>query len=139
MSAWLGPPDLWFPIHLLNNVWIVCGSRGYGRQKGERDKFEAELTRLMLIRKPQAIYSGGCRGPDRMAETWASDAKVLVVRVLADWSKRGKYAGPYRNEEMATRAEGGAAICFWDGRSRGTQDMMTRAAAHGMYLHVVRV
>jgi hypothetical protein len=127
--------DWVWPVHLLTNVWVVCGSRNFH----DRQRLTDELDRLANIRKPQAVYSGGCRGPDRYGETWAVDNKILVVKVLADWSKYGPRAGPYRNEQMALRAEGGACICFWDGKSRGSLSMMNRAGAHGLYLHIVRV
>ena len=40
----------------------------------------------------------------------------------AQWNVYGKSAGFIRNAEMGHYAD--AAICFWDGKSRGTQHMI---------------
>lgn len=49
--------------------------------------------------------------------------------------KHGKMAGPIRNLEMAKYADG--LIAFWDGKSRGTRDMITKAKKERLFLRVV--
>lgn len=60
-------------------------------------------------------------GPDRYAYDWAVLNNVPVRGYPADW-KTGLGAGFRRNEEMADYASLG--IMFWDGKSRGTHEMM---------------
>jgi hypothetical protein len=43
----------------------------------------------------------------------------------AKWDKYGKAAGPLRNREMAAYAD--ALILVWDGKSRGSANMLAEA------------
>lgn len=56
----------------------------------------------------------------------------------ADWDTHGKAAGPIRNEEMA-KAGADLCIAIWDGKSRGTLDMIKRATQHGIPVRIVPV
>lgn len=68
------------------------------------------------------VVSGGAKGVDRTGELWASKNRIPVNRFPADWDRHGKSAGPKRNAEMAQYAD--ALIAFWDGKSRGTLNMI---------------
>lgn len=48
----------------------------------------------------------------------------------ANWGKHGKESGPIRNKEMANYAD--ALICFWDGKSKGTLNMINAARNKGI-------
>lgn len=76
------------------------------------------------------IVSGGARGADALGERWARDNGVPLTVFPAEWNIYGKQAGLVRNEQMAQYAD--ALIAFWDGESRGTQDMIDRAAKHNL-------
>lgn len=105
------------PIY--DELMIVCGHLGI------RDC--SELT----------IVHGACpTGADKIANDWATEAGAKIERWPADWNAFGKSAGPRRNEQMA---EAGADLClaFWDGESRGTLDMITRAVKHGIPVRIV--
>jgi hypothetical protein len=122
------------PLRDLPRV-IVCGSRGWH----DRDKIAERFHALVLTHAPHypVIVHGNARGADRLADEEAGKAGLLTEPHPADWDTHGKAAGFIRNEEMAKL---GAALCiaFWDGRSTGTQDMMTRAEKHGIPVEVVR-
>ena len=75
------------------------------------------------------IVSGGCRGADMLGERYARENGLSVERYPAQWDKYGRSAGPVRNREMARRAD--YVICFWDGKSRGTQSMIRYARQLG--------
>ena len=45
-------------------------------------------------------------------------------------------AGPLRNEKMARVAD--ALIAFWDGKSRGTKNMIDLANMKGISVRIVR-
>jgi hypothetical protein len=61
-------------------VKIVHGACGVDRA----DPFRVELL----------------RGADRLAEAWAFEHQVQVMRIAAEWRRLGPSAGPVRNSEM---------------------------------------
>ncbi len=110
---------------------IVCGSRSWTARAVIAD-------RLRRLDPSAVVVHGDCpNGADRIVDQEARWALLAVERHKADWERHGKAAGFIRNEEMA---ELGAALCiaFWDGRSRGTADMVQRAEAHDIPTEIVR-
>ena len=79
------------------------------------------------------IVCGEAAGPDTHGRIWAMERNVPVASFPADWTL-GLHAGFLRNEEMATHAD--ALIAVWDGRSRGTADMIKRARIHGLAVYI---
>lgn len=65
---------------------------------------------------------GGADGIDTSGAKWAKQSGILVKIFSADWTKYGRAAGPIRNAQMAEYAD--ALIAFWDGKSRGTLNMI---------------
>lgn len=114
---------------------IIAGSRGFTAF--------ADLCSYcdkVLSRKAQegqiVVLSGHCRGVDLMGEAYAK-AKGYTVEVHpADWQQYGLAAGPKRNKEMAAAAH--ALIAIWDGKSRGTKNMIDEARAAGLPVRVYR-
>lgn len=108
---------------------IIAGTRSLASQEYvERAMRECGLT-------PTCVVSGGCRGVDASGEVWAGKHNVPCVRYPAQWSTHGRAAGPIRNAEMADNAD--ALVCVWDGKSRGTRDMLDRAIAKGLLVYVL--
>jgi hypothetical protein len=83
------------------------------------------------------VVSGGCRGVDQVGESWARIRHIPVRVFPAEWGKHGNAAGPKRNELMSHNAD--ALVAIWDGESRGTADMIQRARAHGLKVHIEMV
>lgn len=83
------------------------------------------------------VVSGGARGVDQLAEEWARRNDIPVAVFPASWKEYGKSAGPLRNIEMAEYAD--ALIAIWDGRSRGTANMIQVAELNGLrvFVHVI--
>jgi len=83
------------------------------------------------------IVSGDARGVDRLGERLGKEFDIPVKKFPADWDKYQKAAGFIRNEEMACYADG--LIAIWDGHSRGTKDMITRANKKELkvYVHLI--
>jgi hypothetical protein len=79
------------------------------------------------------VVSGGCSGPDQLGERWAALNNVPVKVFPADWEAYGKAAGPMRNERMAAYAD--ALIACFDGKSRGTANMIEHARERGLRIH----
>ena len=122
---------------------IIAGSRsivdyGYVEEAIEASGF-----------KVTKVVSGTANGVDRLGEDWAEENGVKVKPFPADWknlevkgavikeNRYGKYnavAGHQRNERMAKYAKG--LIAVWDGKSKGTMDMIERMKAKGKKVFV---
>ena len=71
------------------------------------------------------VLSGAAAGVDALGERRARENGVSCRRYPAEWSRRGRGAGFFRNERMARDAE--ALIAVWDGSSRSTAHMIETA------------
>ena len=68
------------------------------------------------------VVSGCARGADKLGEQWAEEVGLPIKEFPADWATYGKSAGSIRNRQMAEYTD--TAYVFWDGKSRGSQDMV---------------
>lgn len=82
------------------------------------------------------IVSGGCRGADKLGERYCDERGFLLKMFPAEWDKYDKSAGWVRNEKMAEYAD--FLIVFWDGKSKGTRNMIEIAKKHRLPVRVVR-
>lgn len=75
------------------------------------------------------VISGCASGVDTLAMEWAQEFGIPVRRFPADWRNYGVSAGPRRNTAMAdyVKTKGGLLLVLWDGKSRGTKDMIDKA------------
>jgi hypothetical protein len=82
------------------------------------------------------VVSGKARGVDSLGEMEARRRRIPVKFFPADWSK-GPCAGPMRNRQMADYAE--ALILIWDGKSKGSANMLQEAKKRGLgiFQHIV--
>jgi hypothetical protein len=110
---------------------IIAGSRGI------IDYAQVERAMKLADLDVTEIVSGGARGVDTLGERWASEHDVPVQRHLPDWNQYGRSAGFCRNGEMAQNAD--ALVAIWDGKSRGTQDMILQAQVNKLLVFVVIV
>lgn len=85
------------------------------------------------------VVVGGAAGADRLGAQWARDHGIPVETFPANWKAHGKAAGPVRNRAMAGYAD--ALVAVWDGRSKGTADMVNemRKRQKPVYVHLVGV
>jgi hypothetical protein len=96
---------------------------------GSRHCFESAILERALLRTSweiSEVVCGGARGADNLGRTWAINHGIPVKMFPADWEGLGKGAGFIRNQEMADYAQ--ALILLWDGRSRGSWDMLIKIA-----------
>lgn len=110
---------------------IIAGSRDGITQ---RDVDEAAKMCGWSI---ASVVSGTARGVDQMGEAVAKRMRVPVHRYPADWNAHGRAAGHIRNALMADNAE--ALIAVWDGKSRGTLNMINTAKKKGLKVYVHHV
>lgn len=80
------------------------------------------------------VVSGTARGVDQLGEQWAAKQNIPVKHFPADWDKHGKGAGYIRNAQMADYAD--ALIAIWDGKSKGTLNMINEMAKRNRPIYV---
>ena len=96
------------------------------------------------------VVSGGARGVDSLAERYANENKITFKKFVAYWNdldlpgvrvktnNQGKkynvLAGIWRNREMALY--GDALIAIWDGKSRGTKNMIDEAKKKNLKIYI---
>lgn len=100
---------------------IVAGSRTITNYKKIRELIDS------LDLDISEVVSGHANGVDKLGERYANEKGIDLKIFPADWDKYGKKAGWIRNEEMGDYAD--YLIAFWDGRSRGTQHMISYASS----------
>lgn len=110
---------------------IIAGSRTIN-EASELEK-AIELSGFTISK----IICGGAMGVDRLGEKYAFSHDLPIQYFWPDWEQHGKAAGPIRNSLMAENAD--ALILVWDGKSRGSNDMLSKANAKGLkvYCHLV--
>lgn len=83
------------------------------------------------------ILSGTATGADKAGEKWAELRNVMVRRYPPDYKTYKRGAPLVRNSHMAD--DGDALVLFWNGKSRGSRDMLEKAYKAGMKeIHVYR-
>jgi hypothetical protein len=110
---------------------IIAGGRDFYDYNFLKEKVDNILS---SIKDEIEIVSGAAKGADALGERYAKERGYKLKLFPAQWSI-GKAAGPLRNEEMAKYAD--ACICFWDGSSRGTSNMIDNAKKHNLKLRVI--
>jgi hypothetical protein len=100
---------------------LICGSRGYeDYEEFKKLLFNFDIKSLGITE----IIHGGAKGVDTLAGQLARELGIKETVMKPDWRRYGKKAGPMRNSEMVVACDGG--IAFWDGRSPGTKDSITK-------------
>lgn len=74
-------------------------------------------------------------GADGLAERYAKERNHKLRVFPADWQLYGLAAGPIRNIEMNKYGTG--LIAFWDGKSRGTANMIACAKSLKLKVRVI--
>jgi len=113
---------------------IVAGGRKFDDFWLLRDTLD-NLTQN-LDKNDIEVVSGCASGADSLGELWAEEFDVEVARFPADWNAHGKGAGYIRNRKMAEYAT--HLIAFWDGKSRGTHNMILIAREYSLKVRVIR-
>ena len=113
---------------------IVAGTRTFDDYVLMREKLDRIILGLRedYSGAPVVIISGNAKGADQLGIRYAMERNLSFRRFPAQWHQYGKAAGPMRNAQMLAYAKEGipALAAFWDGKSRGT-DNMIQAAGRG--------
>lgn len=114
-----------------------------GRDIEDMSALIAALDACPWSHEIREVVSGGARGADALGERLAHRRRWHVTIFRADWEGEGKAAGPLRNRRMATYAArcpaGGGLVALWDGKSKGTKNMIAEAKRAGLRVFVWRV
>lgn len=97
---------------------IIAGGRGFT----DYDLLKFKVSHITNRLNIDNIICGGARGADSLGEKYALENGIDVIHLIPDWEKHGKSAGYRRNYEMAL--VGTHLIAFWDGKSKGTKNMI---------------
>jgi hypothetical protein len=83
------------------------------------------------------VVSGNSGNVDKLGEQWGLAMHLPVTQFNAAWQTYGASAGPRRNRQMAEYAD--ALIALWDGKSKGTFNMIKEATKRELSVYVMNV
>lgn len=112
---------------------IIAGNRNYTNKRF----IDNQIREYMKHTPISEILEGGATGVDELAGLFAITNNIPRKTFYAPWAKYGKQAGPIRNEDMVRQAD--ALLAFWDGRSRGTADIIRRAKRKGIKVTIITI
>jgi hypothetical protein len=112
---------------------IIAGGRDFNDYKLLHSKCSSILNNYLP--SEVEVVSGGAKGADLLGEMFAREKGITTKCFLPDWDFYGKKAGMLRNKEMAFYAD--ALIAFWDGKSKGTKNMIDEAKKKGLKIRVI--
>ena len=111
---------------------IVAGGRDFENY----NLMESELDKLFGDNQDITVISGKALGADTLGEQYATSKGFKIDEYPANWKKYGKRAGMVRNKQMADNAN--MLVAFWDGKSKGTSNMIKEARKKKLKVKVVR-
>jgi hypothetical protein len=117
---------------------LACGSRTHDDYEYIRRRL-SEVAQTYFFDEPIVMVHGAAKGADQFAGIAGRSLGWDVYEVPAQWDKHGKAAGPIRNAEMLRLFDPYVVCAFPKGplaASRGTLDMVSRAAAEGVMVIV---
>lgn len=110
---------------------IIAGGRNINNYQHVLDAVKASGFNI------DTVISGGATGIDTLAIRWAKENSKNFKTFEAEWDKLGKAAGPVRNKAMAKYSN--ELIAIWDGKSRGTGNMIEQAIDHNLKIYIHRI
>lgn len=114
---------------------IVCG----GKEFNDAELLQNTLDSIIPDFDFVEIISGHAKGADSLAEEYAETHGIKCTVFPADWKRYGRGAGPVRNKQMLLYAleTSTLVVAFWNGKSRGTKNMITQAQKAGVDVRIV--
>jgi hypothetical protein len=111
---------------------VIAGSRNFN----DYDKLRKDVNDF-LNGGGHEIVSGNALGADKLGERYAMEYGFKITRFLPEYGAFGKRAPLIRNRQMAEYSN--ACICFWDGKSKGTKNMIAEAEKACIPLKVILI
>ena len=116
---------------------IIAGSRGFATEK-HYTLLKEHCNKFLEQYEEIIVICGGATGADSLGKKWAEENNLSIEMFIPEWHKDGRYnpsAGLSRNRLMAKSAD--RLIAFWDGQSRGTENMINNAVDYNLDFSVV--
>lgn len=110
---------------------VIAGGRDYADYK----RLSLEADNITFGENKVIIVSGMASGADTLSVRYARENGHMLKKFPAEWVI-GKHAGHIRNRQMAEYAD--TVLVFWDGKSKGTANMIKQAKICGKVLHIER-
>lgn len=114
---------------------IVAGGRDFVNTNRMIEELQKLVNSGNIPDCPELVC-GMARGADMLAYSLWANNRMPIHNFPANWDKYGKSAGYRRNQEMGEFAD--AAVCFWDGESKGTKHMIDTMNRLNKPVYVVR-
>jgi|688.fasta_scaffold128790_2 hypothetical protein len=111
---------------------IIAGSRNFNNEELLFQKCGSIISNNLVTE----IISGNSKGADQLGEKFAIVNGISVKKFIPNWQFYGRGAGEKRNIEMAKHANG--LIAFWDGKSKGTKNMIEIAKKYNLRLWIFK-
>ena len=122
---------------------IIAGTRTYNDYSALCDAVDGIISEFLMSCPgcKVTIISGHASGADVMGERYAHENGYDLKVFPAEWKLYGKMAGPVRNRQMLNYAKEGfpLVIAFWDGRSRGTKNMIEISKDSNVAVYVYEI
>ena len=114
---------------------IIAGGRDFRDSGLIVDHMNDLIDRGIINEKELIIISGTAQGADMLGYNIALENNLPILEYPALWNIHGRSAGYIRNYEMAKVAD--MLLVFWDGRSRGTGNMIQQMERLGKPTYIV--
>lgn len=115
---------------------IIAGGRNFNNFELLDSEVSSILNSMINIPMDEfEIVSGLAPGADTLGKEFAKLNNFKLTEFPADWKKYGTAGGPIRNKEMAEYAD--MLIAFWDGKSKGTKNMIELAKKNNLKIHII--
>lgn len=117
-----------------SKVLAIVGSRTFY----DYPLLKQECEEFIKLHGSCTVISGGAPGADKLAEAFAEELGLPLEVIRPEWVKDGQYhgwAGFARNTEIVENAT--HVIAFWDKKSKGTKDTITKAKKSGKLYKLV--
>ena len=118
---------------------IIAGGRDFKDKELMKSGIISMFYKYGIIKEDLILISGCCRGADKLGEQVLKEMGVEDKNILkfpAHWVLYGNSAGPIRNKTMAIKAD--VLLAFWDGKSKGTYNMIHLMKDLNKIVEVVR-
>lgn len=118
---------------------LVCGSRTFQDYEKLKQTLLDYHFGFGQLEKGQieVIISGEAKGADSLAKRFANTFRFKYEGYPALWGQYGKSAGFKRNKQMLEEGKPDIVFAFWDGVSRGTQNMIQLARSAGVEVRII--
>lgn len=105
----------------------IIGSRG----------LDTEIPENCIPETTTKLISGGAKGIDTRAREYAINHAIQIIEILPDYDLYGKQAPLVRNNVIIDLSD--MVVAFWDGKSRGTQYVISRCIDLNKNIKVYRL